>query len=64
MLAIDAGLSVENSDMVYVVDLLHDVGKLKTPDEIFYKEGPLEGAELSIMKGHSVDTLITLDHFP
>jgi len=63
MLAIDAGLSVENSDMVYVAGLLHDVGKLKTPDEILYKEGPLEGVELSIMKRHSVDTLITLDHF-
>jgi putative nucleotidyltransferase with HDIG domain len=63
MLAIDAGLSVDNSDMVYVAGLLHDVGKLKTPDEILYKNGPLEGVELSIMKRHSVDTLITLDHF-
>ncbi len=63
MLAIDAGLSEKNSDMVYVAGLLHDVGKLKTPDEILYKNGPLEGVELSIMKRHSVDTMITLDHF-
>ena len=63
MLAIDSGLDDINSDMVYVAGLLHDVGKLRTPDEILYKQGPLEGVELSIMKRHSVDTLITLDHF-
>lgn len=63
MLALDCGLDETNSDMVYVAGLLHDVGKLRTPDEILYKDGPLEGVELSIMKRHSVDTMITLDHF-
>ena len=62
-LAQDSGLSDANCDMVYVAGLLHDVGKLKTPDEILYKDGPLEGVELSIMKRHSVDTMITLDNF-
>lgn len=63
MLAEHAGLPVENCEMVYVAGLLHDVGKLRTPDEILYKNGPLEGVEVSIMKRHSVDTLITLDRF-
>lgn len=62
-LASDSGLSEANCDMVYVAGLLHDVGKLKTPDDILYKEGPLEGVELSIMKRHSVDTMITMDNF-
>ena len=62
-LASDSGLSEANCDMVYVAGLLHDVGKLKTPDDILYKDGPLEGVELSIMKRHSVDTMITMDNF-
>lgn len=63
MLATDFGLNEGTCDMVYVAGLLHDVGKLKTPDEILYKEGPLEKVEYSIIKRHPVDTLITMDNF-
>lgn len=63
MLATDFGLNSITCDMIYVAGLLHDVGKLKTPDEILYKEGPLEVVEYSIIKRHTVDTFITLDNF-
>ena len=63
MLAVDLGFDDFTARQLYVAGLLHDVGKLRTPDEILYKEGHLEGIELSIMKRHTTDTLVTLGAF-
>lgn len=63
MLANDLGLDEIIGRQLFVAGLLHDVGKLRTPDEILYKNGQLEGVELSIMKRHTTDTLVTLGAF-
>lgn len=63
MLAKDLGLDDMVCRQLFVAGLLHDVGKLRTPDEILHKNGQLEGLELSIMKRHTTDTLVTLSAF-
>jgi len=39
---------------LYVAGLLHDIGKLATPDEILQKNGPLTEAEFAKVKEHPV----------
>ena len=42
---------------------LHDVGKLKVPDEVLNKRGPLRGPELTVMREHAqagADMLATI----
>ena len=41
--------------------LLHDVGKLRTPDEIINKDGPLDDAEWAIIRRHPADGQAMLD---
>ncbi|WP_133182127.1 HD-GYP domain-containing protein [Shewanella decolorationis] len=63
LLAKDCGLSEEDVELLYVAGLLHDVGKLKTPDLLLHKEGKLTKEEYSIVKRHTVDTEHTLHSF-
>jgi putative nucleotidyltransferase with HDIG domain len=45
--------------------LLHDIGKMGTPDAILHKEGPLDEAELRIIRqhpGHAYDMLRHIDY--
>lgn len=37
--------------------MLHDVGKISTPDSVLMKEGPLDDAEFAIMKQHVVHSV-------
>jgi HD-GYP domain-containing protein (c-di-GMP phosphodiesterase class II) len=37
------------------VALLHDVGKIRVPDEILNKPGPLDDAERAVMQQHTID---------
>jgi putative nucleotidyltransferase with HDIG domain len=43
-----------------VAALLHDIGKVKTPDEILSKKGPLTQEERGIMELHSLDGALNL----
>ncbi|WP_299787572.1 HD domain-containing phosphohydrolase [uncultured Shewanella sp.] len=56
------GLSAEQCEKIEVAGLLHDLGKLHTPDNILEKPGPLDEIELSIMKQHSYETFEILRH--
>ena len=50
------GLSADRIQKLEVAGLLHDIGKLRIPDEILDKPGPLTPFERSIMNMHSYET--------
>ncbi|WP_417763648.1 HD domain-containing phosphohydrolase [Shewanella sp.] len=56
------GLFNEQCDKVEIAALLHDLGKLHTPDYILEKPGPLSNVERAIMNQHSYETYEILRH--
>lgn len=61
-LGISYGLSHLQCDKIEIAGLLHDLGKLHTPDHILDKPGPLNDIERSIMNQHSYETYEILRH--
>ncbi|PAW11578.1 hydrolase [Vibrio sp. V1B] len=59
-LAKKMGLDEHDQEMIYIAGLVHDIGKLKTPDEILHKEGPLDKQEYTRIKRHTIDTELAL----
>ena len=53
-LAIQAGLTAEEADIIELAAPLHDIGKIGIPDCILLKEGPLDANELMTMRKHPV----------
>ena len=51
-LASELGLGAEEIERVYLGGLLHDIGKIGTPENILRKEGRLEDEEFRIIKQH------------
>ena len=51
-----AGLDAETCEKIRIAGLLHDLGKLKIPDEIIDREIPLSDNELNIIKRHPYET--------
>jgi putative nucleotidyltransferase with HDIG domain len=47
------GLSAATTELIVKAGVLHDVGKIATPDAILFKAGPLTGDEWSVMKNHA-----------
>jgi putative nucleotidyltransferase with HDIG domain len=56
LLAEKMGVSPERCDKLEVAGLLHDLGKLRVPDEILNKPGKLDAHERQIMNTHSFET--------
>lgn len=56
------GLMDEQCDKIEIAGLLHDLGKLHTPDHILEKPGPLSDVERAIMNQHSYETFEILRH--
>ena len=56
LLAERAGVSRENCDKLELAGLLHDLGKLRIPDEILDKPGKLDTHERLVMNTHSFET--------
>ena len=56
------GLSTVQCAKIEIAGLLHDLGKLHTPDKILEKPGPLSDIERSIMNQHSFETYEILRH--
>ena len=50
-------LSEKKCDMLELAGLLHDLGKLRVPDEVLEKPGKLSDDEFAIIQRHSFDTL-------
>ena len=48
------GMSPEESEQVSFFSLMHDVGKIRIPDRILQKPGPLNSEEWAVMQTHSV----------
>lgn len=56
LLAERLGLPPVRCDLVEMAGLLHDVGKLRVPDEILDKPGPLTTTERAVVNAHSYET--------
>lgn len=56
-LGVRLGLSERSCEMLELGGLLHDLGKLRVPDEILEKNGPLTAVELAQVQRHSYDSL-------
>ena len=50
------GVSIENCEKLEIAGLLHDLGKLRVPDEILEKPGRLDKRERKIINTHSYET--------
>ncbi|MGZ8216960.1 HD-GYP domain-containing protein [Methylomagnum sp.] len=55
-LAEQSGLDEETRDKVEIAGLLHDIGKLRVPDEILNKPGRLDSSERAAIMRHSFET--------
>lgn len=56
LLAQCMGLNAEQCDKIEVAGLLHDLGKLRVPDEILEKPGALDAYERQVIHTHSFET--------
>lgn len=50
----------QHRQLLRMAALLHDVGKLRTPDEILEKPGPLSASEHDLMLRHPLDSKVVL----
>lgn len=57
-------IPAENCDKLEIAGLLHDIGKLRVPDEILDKPARLDEHERKIMNAHSFETYQILRHIP
>ena len=55
-LAASCGIQGEHLDKVEIAGLLHDIGKLRVPEDIIDKPGPLTREERAYVMRHSYDT--------
>lgn len=51
-LAVELGLSAEEVERIRWASLLHDIGKISTPEHILRKRGPLSDEERAVMNHH------------
>ncbi len=62
MLAEEMGLSAEEQRELEVAALVHDLGKIRIPDHILKKSGPLDDYEFERVKRHPRDGVEILSH--
>ena len=58
------GLTREMTEFIELCALLHDIGKISTPDSILFKAGPLTSAEWDVMRDHSAAGQRILNQIP
>lgn len=63
-LALAIGLDEDEADAIEVAAMLHDIGKIATPDAILLKPGALDDAEWITMREHAAHGETILNRFP
>jgi putative nucleotidyltransferase with HDIG domain len=58
------GLPKEQSEFIELCAVLHDIGKIATPESILFKPGPLEEHEWEIMRDHAAAGQRILSQIP
>jgi len=48
------GLKIKDQDEIYKIGLIHDIGKIVTPESVLLKPGKLSSKEFELMKLHSL----------
>ena len=56
LIAEQMGVQTENCDKIEIAGLLHDLGKLRIPDEVLDKPGALNERERLVINAHSFET--------
>ena len=51
-----SGLPAKDCELLEIAGLLHDVGKLRVPDEVLDKAEPLNEAEFAVIERHTFET--------
>lgn len=54
------GYSEENTQMLYLAGLLHDIGKIRTPEYVLHKPSKLDDEEFTCIKRHALDSRFLL----
>ena len=54
-IGVAAGMAAAELDVLYTGGVLHDLGKIGTPDAILQKPGPLTDEEFEVMRRHPVE---------
>jgi HD-GYP domain-containing protein (c-di-GMP phosphodiesterase class II) len=60
--ALELGMSADQSRVVYLAGLLHDYGKIGVPEAILTKPGRLDDQEMKFMRDHVVQTKAILSN--
>lgn len=58
------GLPKEQSEFIELCAVLHDIGKISTPETILFKPGPLETHEWEVMRDHAAAGQRILNQIP
>lgn len=53
LICLKLGMAAQEADEISFFSMIHDIGKIRVPDHILKKEGPLTEAEWRIMKEHT-----------
>lgn len=61
-IAKEMGYSTEKVDLLYRASMLHDIGKVSTPDSILLKPGKLTSLEYELIKQHVVTSYELLEN--
>lgn len=64
LIAEEMGLSNEECDLVYKAGILHDIGKIITPDNVLLKPGQLTDEEYGLIKQHVKSSHNILSQIP
>jgi HD-GYP domain-containing protein (c-di-GMP phosphodiesterase class II) len=54
LLGAEMGLGREDLKGLWLASTLHDIGKIGVPDAVLGKPGPLDAAEVEVMKSHTI----------
>ena len=63
-LAIALGREAESVEFIALCALLHDIGKISTPDAVLQKPGPLDAQEWELMRDHAAGGARILNQIP